>query len=421
MLYKLKMTRLILLSNVFLLLIIESLSGQNPTSNNLNFNYLRTITTMSPFLIIPADAKNMGSGFTSVSNSAENYTTTNNIGQTIFNQNKAGVSVSNNFWLRNLVPDMNIYSISGFYKINQKHAISGAFQHFKLGLGSGFEQAYNLGYSTKLSRKWGFGLNTKLINFKTRITGQFGTPNNVNLTNYAADIGLFYQSDLIYLNGKPTLINWGLAIKNIGPKFDALTPTGKKSPLPTILSTGATAKTELNKNHAFSYTIELNKLLVASPPVYLRDANGNLILNPDGTFAIGAGKDPNRSMANTIFTSFFDAPGVVLFNPDGSPKTNSDGTYNISKGSVFKEEIREITIANSIGYTLFKHYTLRLGHFFEHRQKGGREFTTLGLGWQFKGFHADAAIVLRGFKNINTPAQNSLCITLGYMFKERKT
>ena len=68
--------------------------------------------------------------------------------------------------------------------------------------------------------------------------------------------------------------------------------------------------------------IDLNKLLVPTPPLYDTE-----------TGAIIAGKDPDVGIVTGIFQSFGDAPGEIDENGLSIP------------GSKFKEEIREINIS----------------------------------------------------------------------------
>ena len=68
----------------------------------------------------------------------------------------------------------------------------------------------------------------------------------------------------------------------------------------------------------FSFSIDLNKLLVPTNPYY--DPNDNSIVS---------GRDPNVGVATGMFGSFSDAPGNVLLDDNGS--------YYVENGSIFKK------------------------------------------------------------------------------------
>ena len=59
---------------------------------------------------------------------------------------------------------------------------------------------------------------------------------------------------------------------------------------------------------------------------------------------------------------------------------NDDKTAQIVKGSVFKEEMREINIGTGIEYDYNKTFAVRGGYFHESATKGKRQFFTFGIG-----------------------------------------
>ncbi len=117
------------------------------------------------------------------------------------------------------------------------------------------------------------------------------------------------------------------------------------------------------------------------------------IPNP-GYGEIIAGKDPNRSVPNGMFTSFADAPG----------------------GSA--EELREINIAVGLEYWYNKLFAIRAGYFHEHYSKGNRQFFTVGAGIRYNVFGLDFAYLIPTQQR--HPLENTLRFTLTFDFEAFK-
>lgn len=146
----------------------------------------------------------------------------------------------------------------------------------------------------------------------------------------------------------------GASITNLGPKVN-LQGNDKKTFLPTNLSVGISyTNYQTETGNQFTIAVDANKLLVPTSPVY--DNSGN----------ITAGKDPNPSVLNALFSSFSDAP----------------------KG--FKEELREIRINTGAEFVFDRKFCLRGGLSLENKTKGNRKFAALGVG--YKGIINDQSL-----------------------------
>ena len=129
----------------------------------------------------------------------------------------------------------------------------------------------------------------------------------------------------------------------------------------------------MDQYNSLTFALDLNKLMVPSPPIYEVDINGNYIIDPlTNQPTIQKGKNPNRSVLSGMFSSFSDAP---------------DG---------FSEEIKEITISSGLEYWYREIFSFRGGYFFENMDKGGRRFLTLGLGIKYNNLGID-------FSYLSTP------------------
>ena len=122
--------------------------------------------------------------------------------------------------------------------------------------------------------------------------------------------------------------------------------------IPMNMRIGGSATINLDRYNKLTLTLDLNKLLVPTPPIYSTT-------NPD---SIIAGKDPNVSVPVAIFQSFYDAPGG------------------------FKEELHEITYSIGAEYWYNNQFALRGGYFHENETKGNRKYFTAGAGFRLKAF-----------------------------------
>ncbi|RMG78664.1 MAG: hypothetical protein D6707_09505, partial [Bacteroidetes bacterium] len=134
----------------------------------------------------------------------------------------------------------------------------------------------------------------------------------------------------------------------------------------------------------------------------------------------------NRPVASGVFGSFSDAPGIPVTDEDGNYVYNSDGTVKIEKGSVFREELQEITWGFGTEYWYGDQFALRAGYFWEHPRKGNRRFVTLGAGLKYNVFALDFSYLIPAYFNAaqatqKSPLQNTLRFTLKFNFEGLKS
>ena len=163
--------------------------------------------------------------------------------------------------------------------------------------------------------------------------------------------------------------------------------------IPTNLKTGAALKLLLDDYNSLTFTADINKLLVPTTPIYDQESGADII----------SGYDPNVGVATGMIQSFYDAPGIVDFN--------DDGTYTIEDGSVFREELREFNIGGGVEYLFNDAFAFRTGFFNEHYSKGARQFITLGAGIKYTVFTVDLSYL------ISTRQQNPLANTLRFTLR----
>jgi len=143
-----------------------------------------------------------------------------------------------------------------------------------------------------------------------------------------------------------------------------------------------------------TFTLDANKLLVPTAPAYGEGDDDDIIVS---------GYDPNVGVASGILQSFYDAPGIV--------ERQGDGTYSIEPGSILREELREINLGGGIEYDYNGVFAVRGGYFYEHFTKGNRQFITLGAGIKYTVLDIDLSYL------IATTQQNPLANTLRFSLR----
>src|SRR5690606_2162857 len=144
---------------------------------------------------------------------------------------------------------------------------------------------------------------------------------------------------------------------------------------------------ELNR---ITFDLDLNKLLVPTTPIYARDEFGNLIVDNNGNLVIApnGGKDPDRPLISGILGSFSDAPGG------------------------FSEEMQELMVSLGIEYSYDDKFALRTGYFYENKNKGGRNYFTLGVGFKYNRLGFDFSYLVP--QQQNHPLAETLRFSLAY-------
>jgi hypothetical protein len=147
-----------------------------------------------------------------------------------FNIARAGVSMSYTPWLRQLVSDMDLAYVSGFYRIGDYSALSGALRYFSLGeVGTGeyddmnepintinpYEMAVDVAYSRMLSETFSAAVALRFIYSDLAWNeAEDITPGSA----FAADIA-FYYNNYILLGQRECMLGLGANISNIGSKI----------------------------------------------------------------------------------------------------------------------------------------------------------------------------------------------------------
>ncbi|MEA1896735.1 MAG: type IX secretion system outer membrane channel protein PorV [Bacteroidota bacterium] len=393
--------------NLFLLvtalLLTQALNAQ--ISRGEVTGQLNAIQTAVPFLTIAPDSRAGAMGDAGVATSPDINSQHWNPAKYAFIEGSGGFSLSYSPWLRNLVSDINLAYLTGYYRIDKKQVVSASLLYFSLGnivftdmfanVTRNFnpnEFAIDLAYSRAFSDYISGGIAFRWIysNLAGGVTvnGAESKPGN----SFAADISTYYNRDvkLFGLNGNA---GFGVNISNIGTKVSY---TDDKDPdfIPTNLRIGGIIGLDIDEFNSVALTVDLNKLLVPTPPVYWEESDtlddGTIVTEGD----IKYGMDPNVSVPVGMFQSFYDAPGGI------------------------SEEFNEITYSVGLEYWYNKQFAVRGGYFHEHSTKGNRKFFTMGVGLKLNVLDIDFSYLLPLHQN--HPLSNTLRFSLLFSFDPPK-
>jgi hypothetical protein len=350
------------------------------------------ITTGVPFLTIAPDSRAAGMGDAGVATSPDVNSQHWNPAKYAFMESDMGVSLSYSPWLRALVNDINLAYLVGYKKLDEYQTISSSLRYFSLGdiiftneyaeyqgQQSPNEFAIDLGYTRLLSDNWAGAVAIRYV--RSDLTGGQlinGVESHAGNT-YGADVAFYFKNEF-QVKRAENVFAAGINIQNIGAKI-SYTDGEIKDFIPTNMKIGASYTTALDDYNTFTFTADINKLLVPTPP---RDTT----TYDTGDVIFPGGINSDKSVIGGIFSSFADAPGG------------------------FKEELQEITLSAGVEYWYNKQFSLRAGYFYEHENKGNRKFMTAGAGLKLNVFALDFAYLLPVARN--HPLENTLRFTLSF-------
>jgi len=358
------------------LLLLFFISGLSTLFAQTTFNPIQTVV---PFLTIAPDSRAGGMGDAGVATSPDVYSNHWNPAKFAFIDGKGGVGISYSPWLRNLVPDINIAYLSGYYRIDNKQVISSSLIYSSLGrvkitddYGTELldinpnEFAFDLGYSRKFAEKFSGGVTFRFIYSNITQGVSSGGEQTYPGISFAADISGYYKNDINLFN-KDGEVALGLNFSNIGSKM-SYTKGQTSDFIPMNMRLGGAGTLHFDDFNKMTLTLDLNKLLVPTP-------DGRSDLN---TISVPA----------AIFRSFSDAPGG------------------------FKEEMHEITYSTGLEYWYNNQFALRCGYFYENQWKGNRKFFTAGAGFKLRGFDIDFSYLMP--TTSNHPLARTLRFSLSF-------
>ena len=354
-------------------------------------NIFNPVNTSVTSQTIAPDARAAGMGDVGVATDPDVVSQYWNPAKYPFAISRAGVALNYTPWLRQLVNDMDLAYLAGYYRIGDYSAVSASLRYFSLGevqlndktgtttpmTINPYEMSFDVAYSLMLSEKLSIATAVRWI--YSDLTYDY-TGDTSPGSAFAADLSLYYQN---YLNigSRECQLGLGMNISNIGSKISF---GGDKNSefIPTNLRLGASLMVPVDEYNRFTVAIDANKLLV---PTYPKQNEGETT----EAYQQRVQKDYyDVSSIGGIFKSFGDAPNG------------------------FKEELQEVQWSLGAEYVYHNQFSIRAGYHHESENKGNRKYFTVGAGFKMNVFSLDAGYVIATAKS--NPLDQTLRFTLSF-------
>lgn len=378
-------------SALLLAFTIGSAGAQSPNSINV-------VTSAVPFLRISPDARAGGMGDVGIATTPDANSSFWNLAKTPFATSKSSIAATYTPWLKDLgLNDVYLASLAGYYKLDEEQAVSASIRYFSLGniqftdfAGNDLQSfrprefSVDFGYSRKLGEKLSAGVALRYIN--SNLAGGQA----INGVSYKAgnavsgDLSLFHSG----VNDAGAGWNWGVTLSNLGTKISYTGDATQKDYIPANLGLGAAYTTVFDETSKLTFGVDVNKLLVPTPPGLTNDQ-----VVDDRNLA----DYRNKSVINSWFSSFGDA------------------------GS-FGQELKEYQASLGAEYMYNDQFAFRAGYFYEDKLKGNRKYFTLGAGIKYNVFGLNFSYLIPSGNGVNrNPLSNTLRFSLVFDLDSQAT
>ena len=356
------------------------------------------ISTGIPILQIAPDAISGALGDAGAAYAPNAYSAHWNNAKLAFAEKKMSISTTYTPWLHKLGTDMNFLYLGGYMRITGRSAVGASLTYFSLGeIDHTGDEGQHLGqfhpnefmvdvtYSMRLSDNLALGATGRFIHddITNGLVVEDQTTKSANAL--AADVGLYYQYDV----DRSQQVAAALTVSNLGSKLSYSDDDTENEFLPANMRIGLRYSYEVDDYNTVNALLDFNKLLVPTPP----DTNG------DGTWS---GLYQNMtdyrqtSSMQGVIQSFYDAPGGM------------------------SEELREISVSAGAEYWYANTVAARLGYFYEHKTKGGRQYLTAGIGLKYKSMDIDLSYLVPTTNFSNNPLANTVRVSLTFNVDKKK-
>ena len=313
-----------------------------------------------------------------------------------FTISRAGVALNYTPWLRQLVNDMDLAYLSGYYRIGNYSAVSASLRYFSMGevymsdqvddagnVAPGaatinpYEMSLDVAYSLMLNEHFSIAAGVRWI--YSDLTFDFADDTSPG-SAFAADLACYYQN-YVLLGERECQLGLGMNISNIGSKI-SFGGDNHSFFIPTNLRLGAALMIPVDNYNRFTIAADANTLLV---PTYPKQNEGESTEDYQQRMEE---EYWNVSSISGMFKSFSDAPGG------------------------FKEELQEINWSVGAEYVYHDKFSLRAGYHHESENKGNRKYFTVGAGFRMNVFSLDAGYVVATAKS--NPLDQTLRFSLTF-------
>ena len=301
---------------------------------------------------------------------------------------RAGIALNYTPWLRQLVNDIDLAYVAGYYRIGDYSAISGSLRYFSLGevfidYGNSdmtvkpYEMSIDAAYSLMLSENFSIAAAIRWIYSDLRFDY---SEDSKPASAFAADLAMYYNNYLM-IGNRECQLGLGMNVRNIGSKISYYGDEESQF-IPANLRLGASLMVPVDEYNRFSFTADANKLLVPTVP---RQNEGES--NSEYQDRVRREYSDVGSIKG-VFQSFSDAPGG------------------------FKEELEEVQWSVGAEYVYHDQFSLRAGYHHQAESKGNLKYFTLGGGFRMSVFSLDVGYVISTARS--NPLDQTLRFTLAF-------
>lgn len=384
-----------------LLILLFAILGKTATYAQDSWSQLNPVNYAVTSLAIAPDARAAGMGDVGAATDPDVNSQYWNPAKYPFCISRAGVALNYTPWLRQLVSDIDLANITGYYRLGNYDALSGSLRYFSLGevytsdemTIRPYEMSVDVAYSRMLSETFSAGVGLRFIYSDLSAHDDETRPGKA----FAADIALYHNGYLMIGNHESQM-GWGLNLSNIGSKISY--DEGNTSEfIPANARLGLSLMVPIDDYNTFSISADANKLMVPTMPTYKQYVEEQLIdLTPEQKeSAISTGS------YSSDYNSWLHDEGYYNVSPiSGIFKSFGDAPRG------FKEELEEIQWSVGAEYSYDNKFFVRAGYHYEHPNKGNRQYFTVGAGFKMSIFSIDAGYV------ISTAQSNPLDQTLRF-------
>ncbi|MBR1415803.1 MAG: type IX secretion system outer membrane channel protein PorV [Prevotella sp.] len=300
---------------------------------------------------------------------------------------RAGIALNYTPWLRQLVNDIDLAYVAGYYRVGDYGALSGSLRYFSLGevytadesdmTVNPYEMSLDVAYSRMLSETFSMGVGLRWIYSDLRYDY---SEDSKPASAFAADIALYYNN-YVMLGSRECQLGLGLTAQNIGSKISFYGDEESQF-IPANLRLGASLMIPVDEYNRFTLAADANKLMVPTVPRQGVDES-----NSDYQDRVRR-EYSDVSSIKGMFQSFSDAPGG------------------------FKEEMEEVQWSVGAEYVYHDQFSLRAGYHHESQSKGNRKYFTVGGGFRMSVFSLDVGYVISTAQS--NPLDQTLRFTLAF-------
>ena len=301
---------------------------------------------------------------------------------------RAGLALNYTPWLRQLVNDIDLAYLAGYYRIGDYSAISGSLRYFSLGevftdygqtdmTVKPYEMSLDVAYSLMLSEHFSMAAALRWIYSDLRYDY---SEDSKPASAFAADLAMYYNR-YVNLGSRECQLALGLNLSNIGSKISFYGDEESQF-IPANMRLGASLLIPVDEWNRFTITADANKLLVPTVPAQ-EDGESNTDYQDRVRREYS-----DVSAISGIFKSFSDAPGG------------------------FKEELDEIQWSVGAEYVYHDQFSLRAGYHHQAESKGNLKYFTVGGGFRMNVFSLDVGYVISTART--NPLDQTLRFTLAF-------